>query len=606
MNSVTTFDSTKEALSDMLRAIHETRTQLPDFQRGWVWEDERIRSLLASISLSFPVGTVMMLETGNESVRFKPRLVEGVPGNGVEPERLILDGQQRLTALYQSIYSGQVAQTRDARRKPIKRWYYMDIRQAVNPNSDRDEAIISLPEDKAIRNFRGQIVNDYSTPDAEYAAELFPLSQVFSFSSWRRDYNKFWKYDGKKAELIDQFEQEVIKRFEQYQMPLILLRKPTPKEAVCLVFEKVNTGGVSLTVFELLTDDYSLRDDWNVRHQRLRKQPVLGDVRSDEFLQAMTLLATYDRRRKYLANGEAVDNAPGVSCKRREILRLTLDDYKQWADLVTRGFELGAKLIYGQNIFTDRDLPYRTQLVPLAAVLALLGDEAQKDSTRAKLSRWYWCGIFGELYGSAVETRFAKDLPEILQWIHGEGEPDTVQDANFVPARLQTLHTRNSAAYKGINALLMRDGGLDFRSGERIDIQTYFDDSIDIHHIFPRDWCIKQGIDARRYDCVVNKTPLAAKTNRIISNRAPSDYLERLQQSAGINSERMDEILESHLIFPLALRVDDFTEFFAARENALLTRIEEAMGKPIMRDAYGSDENDFDSVADEEEGEVGG
>ena len=65
-----------------------------------MWDDDHIRSLLASVSISYPVGAVMMLQTGNPAVRFKPRVVEGVNlDHPVEPERLIPDGQQRLTAL---------------------------------------------------------------------------------------------------------------------------------------------------------------------------------------------------------------------------------------------------------------------------------------------------------------------------------------------------------------------------------------------------------------------------------------------------------------------------------------------------------------------------
>ena len=78
MSAITTFDSTKESLLDLLRSLREGKTQLPDFQRGWVWDDAHIRSLLASISLSYPIGALMMLQTGNPDVRFKPRLVEGV------------------------------------------------------------------------------------------------------------------------------------------------------------------------------------------------------------------------------------------------------------------------------------------------------------------------------------------------------------------------------------------------------------------------------------------------------------------------------------------------------------------------------------------------
>lgn len=605
MSTTTTFDSTKESLVDMLRSIQDAKTQLPDFQRGWVWDDEHIRSLLASVSLSYPIGTVMLLMTGNEHVRFRPRLVEGVQTQAtVKPERLILDGQQRLTSLFQALFSGQPVETRDIRKKPRKLWYYIDIAKALDPSNDRDEAVISIPEDRIVRNFRSEIIADYSTPEQEYAASLFPLTKIFNSSDWRRAYSKYWKYDEVKMEMFDLFEDSIIKRFEQYQMPKISLHESTPKEAVCIVFEKVNTGGVSLTVFELMTatfaaDDYNLRDDWQTRSKKLQEFKVLDNVTSDDLLQAVSLLATYERRKISLEVGTLPENAPGISCKRKEILRLTLDEYKRWADVATKGFKKAASLLYSQKIYTARDLPYRTQLVPLAAVFAVLGDNAEKDSVRTRLIRWYWCGVLGELYGSAVETRFAKDLPEILTWIKGGNEPDTVQDANFVPVRLHTLRTRNSAAYKGIHALLLRDGGLDFLSGKPVEEQMYGDESIDIHHIFPRGWCETKHIDKRRYDSIVNKTPLSARTNKIIGSKAPSIYLAQMQQRAEVDEARMDMILTSHVIDPFYLRRNEFDTFFQQRERALLQRIEQVMGKPITYDSTLT-VDDFGTEEDEE------
>src|SRR5215469_9634538 len=97
------FDSTKTPLQDLLAWADGGKLQLPDFQRGWVWDDDRIRSLLASVSVSFPIGAIMLLQTGGENVRFKPRPLAGTQDRlrDIAPETLILDGQQRLTSLYQ-------------------------------------------------------------------------------------------------------------------------------------------------------------------------------------------------------------------------------------------------------------------------------------------------------------------------------------------------------------------------------------------------------------------------------------------------------------------------------------------------------------------------
>ena len=96
-----TFSTGEPNLSELLEQAATGKLQLPDFQRGWVWDDNHIRSLIASVSLSYPIGAVMLLEVGGEGVRFKPRALEGasVPPE-VKPERLILDGQQRLTSLF--------------------------------------------------------------------------------------------------------------------------------------------------------------------------------------------------------------------------------------------------------------------------------------------------------------------------------------------------------------------------------------------------------------------------------------------------------------------------------------------------------------------------
>lgn len=612
----TTFDSSKSGLSELLKDIHQGKIQLPDFQRGWVWDDDHVRSLLASVSLAFPIGTLMLLQTGSEKVRFRPRLVEGViPKDGIPyPDKLILDGQQRLTSLFQSLYSGAPVETRNARKKPIQRWYYIDIRAALSANGDREEAIISVPEDKKLRNFRGEVIANYSTTELECAASMFPLPLVFDtagLTQWQMAYLKVLPEQlPERLERWNRLVSEVVQRFQQYQVPVITLLKETPKEAVCQVFEKVNTGGVTLTVFELLTasfaaDDFNLRDDWAERVARLKKRDVLTGLQSTDFLQVLTLLVTYAKREEAIQDGVSEDNAPGISCKRKEILRLEVDEYRAWAANVEEGFERAARFLHRQKIFTSRDVPYRTQIIPLAAIMAILNADADKDGILRKIEYWYWCGVLGELYGSAVETRFARDLPEVVNWVYEQaGTPRTLDDANFVRDRLYTLRTRNSAAYKGIHALLMRDGCQDFLTGQRIDTQLYFDDQMDIHHIFPRDWCDRQGIDIGVRDCIINKTPISAKTNRKIGGRAPSIYLQTVERDGGIQPERMDEILTSHLVDPDALRHDDFGTFFAAREETLLRRIEDAMGKAAVRGSVSPEfiiEDDYEGAEESED-----
>lgn len=591
MTITKTFQSPDLPLREVLDDIRAGKVQLPDFQRDWVWDDDHVVSLLASVSLSYPIGAVMLLETGADTTVFKPRLVEAVelPEPHPRPELLILDGQQRLTSLYGALRSGKPVKTKDRKKQVVERWYYIDMVKALDPDGDRDEAVFSIGPDRVRRSIKHGIELDLSTPEKEYEQLVFPLVQVLDSSEWRLGFNEHWGYDRDKARLFDQFEAQVIKRFEQYEIPGIELVKETPKDAVCQVFEKVNTGGVVLNVFELLTatyaaENFNLRDDWAERRKTLLQHPALREVASTDFLQTIALLKT--------------SSTPGsaVSCKRRDILNLTKHDYVTWADVALRGYVDAARVLMAENVFDARDVPYRTQLVPLAAILARLGDGWKSDAVRQKLTRWYWCGVFGEMYGGTTETRFARDVPEVLAWIDGGDEPDTVRAANFSPDRLLTLRTRLSAAYKGLHAILMRDGARDFVSGERSDIHRYFNDRVDIHHIFPKAWCTKNGIDRGRYDSIVNKTPLSAETNRAIGGRAPSVYLETVRKKSGADDARLDEILLTHVIDPEALRADDFESFFEARRRELLERIAIAMGMPLI-----AEEEEGTPAAEEEE-----
>jgi hypothetical protein len=578
-----TFKTLEPALHELLEGIHRGAIQLPDFQRGWVWDDERIRALMASVSVSYPIGVVMLLETGGQGVRFKPRSVEGAAlPNGVAPERLILDGQQRLTSLYMVLRGGKPVPTHTPKGVEIERVYYLDMAKCLDPDADRVDAVLSLPADRMLKSdFDRKIDLDVSTEEKEYAHGLIPMSILFDavrYAAWKRGYSRHFRNDDARLDLLDSFDAQVWQRFFQYRVPLIELVKETPKEAVCQVFEKVNTGGVSLTVFELVTatfaaDDFPLREDWDDRFRRLRDHKQLSELEPSDLLQAVTLLATYRRHR-------AGRGAPG--CRRSEILKLELSEYRECADLIEKGFVCAAKLLTREKVFDTKTLPYQSQLVPLAAICAELGHRFEEDPVKRKLARWFWCGVFGELYGGASEARFVQDIQGVPPWIAGAGqEPRTIGDANFAPTRLLTMQTRASAAYKGVMARLIQVGSKDFLSGDPVELNNYFETAIDIHHIFPKSYCEKQKYDSRFWNSVINKAPLSCRTNRIIGGHAPSAYLSSLERNHSVPTDRLNEILTSHLIPPAALRGDRFQEFIRDRASALLGLIEDATGKPV-------------------------
>jgi hypothetical protein len=574
----------------------------------------------------------MTLETGGE-VDFKPRPVEGAPDNvqRTKPLSLLLDGQQRMTSLYQVALRGKVVETVTPKQKRVRRWFYIDIAKALDPSEDRDDAIISIPEEKqTFDGFRRNVLFDLSTPEQEYKLCMYPVSQVLDWDDWQDGYDAYWSGPEGEAErvLFRKFKKEILENFKGYDVPVIALGSGTSKEAVCTVFEKVNTGGKPLDAFELVTamyaaDGHELRRDWYGKDGILGRQHrlaetlrpagkisgIIAQVSNTDFLHAVSLFHTRELRMSAEAAGKQGKELPAVSGKRSALLNLPLDAYKKYERQVEEGFIRAAKFLHLLNIFRVFDLPYQTQIIPLAAILADIGSAWEHDANRRKLEQWYWNGVFGELYGSAVESRIARDFLEVPVWLQGGELPTTIRDATFRADRLKTMKMRLSAAYKGVNALLMKEGARDFRSGQTFGNAVFFDENTDIHHIFPKKWCEEHKFKPQVFDSIINKTPLGYRTNRIIGGAAPSKYLAQLEQGdheiPSIPSLKLDGFVASHLINPTLLRADDFEKFMEDRQTRLLDLIEQATGKSIYRGGAAEDDAELNSEEAEAELTVG-
>ena len=606
---MTTFDSTKTSLKDLLQDIKRGKIQLPDFQRGWVWDDDHIRDLLVSVGQSFPIGAVMLLEAGGE-VNFQTRPVEGledkVPMD--QPlENLILDGQQRLTTLTQSIALEEPVRTRSSNGRKIERHYYFDIKKAVENPDALHEAVITVDENHQLCT-RREVLLDLSTMESECKQLYFPCNKIMGSDKWE---DTLVRVAPDQLMTYMEFREQVLTPFREYHIPVIQLKKETTKQAVCLVFEKVNTGGVKLTVFELVTasyaaEGYNLRDDWfgskvrNVdsRKERLEEDRLLEGVEATAFLQGISLLYTHELR---LTNkgGKIEKQAGPVSAKRADILKLTRAAWERWANELETGFLNAARFLSKECFYHRRELPYKTQLVPLAAVLTRLGDSWLEPRIYDKLARWFWSGVLGELYGGAVETRMANDYEELLAWFEDDDAlPRTVRDANFQPERFDSLRSRNSAAYKGINVLVLREGAKDWFWKASIKELDATEIALDIHHIFPTAWCNEHHIPSEQYQSILNKTPISYKANRKLGGQAPSKYLQKIQaeKQVALDDGQMDQLIESHALSPSLLRQDAFDDFLEDRRKRLSQLVGKAMGKSVIQIAGVADHDDEDQI----------
>lgn len=575
-------------LKALLDSVDSGALQLPEFQRSWTWDDNRIRNIIASLSRGYPMGALMQLECGGD-VKLKYRAFEGTDvKDDVDASFLVLDGQQRLTSLYRSLFSKKVVTTVDARKQPIERYYYLDIRRCIDPEEDRLDAIVSVPKSRVLTKDIGrEVVRDLSTLEQELKEMCFPANMIFDEYDWLMPFIEHYGTQSKEFQDWKTFKTDVLDTMTGYVLPVIKLGKETPREAVCKVFENVNTGGVSLTVFELVTAsfatyDFDLRGNWDdVVRPRIWGEgndivtDVMHGVDATAFLTSMTLYSTFLAKRNF--------DKGHTSCKKKDVLDLKFEDYQLSLKNLLDGFDMAREFLIGERIFRMRDLPYTTQVIPLAATCAYIGREKFKlQSTKKILRQWLWCGIFGEMYGGANETRYANDIEDLVDAIEGKPSPmRTVNAAYFQSTRLLGLQTRNSAAYKGVMALVFREDCRDFIDGEQMTMVKSMMTPPDIHHIFPQAYCQKAGLARSKWNSIVNKTPLIFTTNRTIGGVAPSKYLPRVLREGEIDETELRMRIESHLIDYDALAADDFDAYFVNRAKRLLDAIEKAMGKAV-------------------------
>ena len=310
-----------------------------------------------------------------------------------------------MTSLYQVTLRGKVVETVTPKKKKVKRWFYIDIRKALDPSVDREEAIVGVPEDRIVRtDFGREMVLDLSSAEREYASLMYPVSQVFDWDKWQDGFDEYWRGDQNESirDEFRTFKRQVLENFKYYRVPVITLDRSTSKEAVCVVFEKVNTGGKALDAFELVTAMYAasgheLRKDWygddgtKGRHRRLAEtlRPagadtgIIAGVANTDFLQAISLFHTRDRRRAAENAGKQGKELPAVTGNRQALLNLPLEEYKRYEAQVERGFVQAAKFLHMLHIYRIFDLPYQSQIVPLAAILADIGDAWEHEANRA-------------------------------------------------------------------------------------------------------------------------------------------------------------------------------------------------------------------------------
>jgi hypothetical protein len=549
-----------KGLLGLLGKIQEKELALPDFQRDFVWEPGATQELIVSIASNYPAGALLAIR--NKGNLFPPREFAGAPKlNGSVPTYLVLDGQQRLTSLYQALHG-------EGEYK-----YFMDLKK-LSKSEDIEESIFYVRAD-ARRGTQARQLKKYSSFEGQKEDLVLPLAELLGgkgFMGWQRQIERSLSNPTELKEIQDQLDKAYsnwIRPIEDYKIPMIVLADHTGADAVCTIFETLNRTGIKLSVFDLLTAKFwtqkvRLRELWE---QALEDHPIIEEFEVDPYyiLQSIALLST----------------ARAPSCKRKDVLDLDADTVsKNWGNVI-EGLALGLKILRDDcGVLVPKWLPYTTMVVPLAAIIAHFPSKQGLGAGMARLNlvKWFWCSVYGQTYEVAPNSVSARDFQQISTWLSGGVMPEAIKEFKFDFDILDEVTPKQRALYRGSMSLILANSPRDFHSGKPLTRSVIEESRVDDHHIFPDAWLKKRGVEpSRNRDCVLNRTLIDAATNQSLNKRGPGDYFAEIKKALG--DAKFAEILKSHLL-PSdpngPLLKDDFDSFKASRKEQLKHLIEHA------------------------------
>jgi hypothetical protein len=514
----------KRNLVGLVEQAYEGKICLPNFQRDFVWTREEVTDLIRSIVRGYFLGSLLLLRCDASNPPFAPVFLRGAepPLQEPRPAHLILDGQQRLSSLIYALTAPDLSLKDSSQR----RWFFLSL-DVLLSEPDSDDIVF----DRARRELRG--LDDLET---QYAQRVLPCTALLTqraLYAWRDGFEDWLRSTA--PDRVAQYRSEwrdgwtaSVTAFQSFQAPLVELPSVDESDSesigrVCAIFEKLNSTGVELSVYDLLTarlyrSGIRLHDLWAeaaAAHSRLR---VWSGGKADGHKFGVLVLRTLALLR-------------GLDPKPRILIDLNPtnfeEDWRRAAGAIERALQLITHVgPDGFGVFDQKWLPGFGLIPILAALRAEIEDRGLGQKEREDLRRWYWCNVFMERYSSAVESKSRKDYLEMTRhWLEGQPEPEVFREAqNWIGAsgfRIRSSASYASAVYSGVFCLLALHNAQDWCRGEDIRLQELQD-----HHIFPQAYLRRHDIIKRvDVNSIANRTLISNETNGRIKDRAPADYI---------------------------------------------------------------------------------
>lgn len=588
------------SLTSLINRLRDGSYVIPDFQREFEWNPGDILALMRSIFLDYYIGSLLLWKGKAEN--FKALACEPIYGHvgNRNQSTIVLDGQQRLTAMYYTFCAPDVRLPNRANRY----LYFIHVDRFMDESYDT-----AFYYDWTRRG-----LNLLKNKEAQFQRHIFPLAVVgeggWALPNWVQEYERYWHQEAidareegdiaeadnaqHHAENAGTFGKHLKEITEEYQVALIELDQDIEIDKVCDIFTQINSRGRRLDIFDLMNallkpKELQLKHMWRIAEPRL--DFVETDRMNVYILQIMSILRQNYCSPKYLyyllPGQERTVREPDGSLK-KEILVPNITDFEQRWEQAVEALEDAIELLRSPQEFgaiSSKYLPY-VSILPVFAALQAYSRQLppnQRLNTKRKIRHWYWASVFTNRYSGSVESTSASDFIAVKNWFkNNDAEPDMIAEfrLRFRELDLNRETKRGTSIYNGIFNLLVLRGARDWSTGN-----APRPDDLDDHHIVPKSWGKRVGL-SNRIDTILNRTPLTSETNReVIRDNLPNSYLPELIDASGEDTVRA--ILESHFISPAAFDIllrqpfeeEDFEAFISERQRTLKDAIEDLLVK---------------------------
>ncbi len=556
------YDNNQKALKEYLKDAHAGKLLIPKFQRDFVWEKSKMVALISSLLKGYPIGSFLLMENTGE---YGGEVVEGAnfenKSEDISGQKLILDGQQRTTTMYQVFYG----------KGPYK--FYFNIKQYISDVKDISaDELINITEEKMedwiiVRDANQSPGNN---PSAQITSGLFPLSillndDVISKSEWMSTFCKDSSIDNEgKIDSVKFMEyskgiamfEKLVENITGFQASFIIINKDTSPNVVCSIFETLNSSGEPLTIVDLLNAKcfaakFYLRDALD---NAFNKYTIFNNYKDKNDTLAQIIVKTI---------GLLSESA---ACSRTILLRLQPKEIIEKWDIACEYVEKALQYMKDNfGVIGINYIPYK-DMVPAIAVI-LNSEKFIKDTkAKDKLEKWYWKSVFQGLFDNGSNSKNVVAIKEFLGtkdtsgWFDDDARnPEivnwTITRENLI-SELENIHTTTNARYRAIHNLLLLNSSKDLLpNGDVIkDIPATL---LQDHHIFPKKYLARHGIKNSAANTILNRTLISSTANEKIKDYPPYQYLIGNSMIVGKVFTQSD--VEGHCI-DLSTITDEFSE----------------------------------------------